>query len=183
MELFRYILLAADEDVDSSFNGMFSGARGVMGIVMMVTGVLIIYIAVKVFKGYRFLPAAGDGTIVEEDKYVEAEAKVIEKTVTAMPDLSGGEDREFIEWKIVYTVDGEEYAQHIPDDGYEQGDTLKIKYDPHKPDGFYLMDEEESNADDSDSFDPNEQKSRTTGLVLTVLGVLVIMGGAALRFM
>lgn len=180
MDILRAALLAAGEDTDSTFDGLFSGARGVMGIVLMVTGVLIIYIAVKVFKGYRFLSAAGEGSIVAEDTYVETEARAVEKEISAMPDLNGGEDREFVQWRIVYTVDGEDHTQLIPDDGYEEGSLLKIKYDPKKPDNFYLVDEDRE--EEEISSDPAENTSRTTGSVLVVLGILVILGGAALRF-
>lgn len=184
MDMLKLMLLAAEEDTDSSFDGLFSGARGVMGIVLMVTGLLIIYIAVKVFKGYRFLPMAGERTVVEEDNYVETEAKALQKKKSTLPDFNGGEDREFVEWKIGYTVDGEKYTQLIPDDGYEKGDMLKIKYNPDKPEEFYLVDGEqtEEREDTEEAADPSENSSRTTGLVLTVLGVLVIIGGAALTF-
>lgn len=181
MDMLKYVLLAADE-TDSSFDGLFIGAKGVMGIILIVTGLLLIYFAVKVFKGYRFLPAAGERTIIEEDNYVEIEAKVLQKKKSTMPDFNGGEDREFVEWKIGYTVEGEKYTHLIPDDGYKKGDFLKIKYNPDKPDEFYLVDEEKEQEGESAELDaPSKDSSHTTGLVLAVLGVLIIIGGVALN--
>ena len=168
---------------DGSFDGMFRGARSVMGIILMVTGVLLIYIAVKVAKGYSFVPTLGHETIIAEDKYVEGEAEVLEKEVSKMPGLNDGEDREFIECKIKYTVDGEEYTHMIPDDDHSKGDMLKIKYDPKKPDAFYLVGEEEEETEAPDETDDaDKSKSMIIGVILIVLGLLVIAGGAALFF-
>ena len=173
------------EDSSSAFDGLFSGAGGVVGIVLVVTGLLIIYIAVKVAKGYSFLPTLGTETVIEEDNYVEGEAKVLQRKKSTIPDFNGGGEREFVEWKIGYTVNGEKFTQMIPDDGYEKGDMLKIKYEPDKPSEFYLVDENapEQTEAPTETDKADTTKSRNTGLILGVLGVLVIIGGVALILM
>ena len=183
MDIFRLMLLAAEEEEDNAFDGLFSGAAGAVGIVLMVTGLLLIYFGIKVIKGYRFLPT-GDGAVIQEDNYIEAEAKLTEQKKIVMPDFGGGSDREFIEWEMVYTVDGREYTQTIPDDGYEKDGVLKIKYDPADPSAFYLADEgQDASDEDGDDTDLRKETVSMAGIVIIVLGVLVIIGGAALSFM
>ncbi|MCR5540894.1 MAG: hypothetical protein K6F71_08800 [Ruminococcus sp.] len=177
MEMYK--LLALADDTDKSFDGLFSGTGHIVGIVLIITGLLLIYIAVKVAKGYSFIPTLGSETVVKEDNYVDGTAKAVEKIVTAMPDLNGGADREFVEWKIVYTVNGEEYLQVIPDDGYHEGDSIKIKYDPAKPATYYIAEEEDGASESEDTSDEGS-KSKMTGFILGILGVLVILGGVAL---
>ncbi|WP_024858260.1 DUF3592 domain-containing protein [Ruminococcus albus] len=176
MEMYK--LLALADDTDKSFDGLFSGAGHIVGIVLAVTGLLLLYIAFKVAQGYSFIPTLGSETVIKEDNYVEGTAKAVEKIVTKMPDPNGGEDREFVEWKIVYTANGEEYSQEIPDDGYSEGDNIKIKYDPAKPSAYYIAEEKEETDESEDTTD--EGKGKMTGLILGVLGVLVILGGVAL---
>ncbi|MBE6874968.1 MAG: hypothetical protein E7493_13845 [Ruminococcus albus] len=178
MEITKLLSLAADEE-KNAFDGLFSGAGGIVGIVLIVTGVLIIYIGIKVMKGYSFMPTLGVETVIEEDTYVEGTATLVSQQKTILPDFNGTGEREFTEWTISYTVGGEEYTQTIPDDGYSKGDTIKIKYDPQKPDEYYLAEEaEEEAAEEADNTD--ERKSRNSGAILIVLGVIVIVGGAAL---
>ncbi|MBQ8967017.1 DUF3592 domain-containing protein [Ruminococcus sp.] len=183
MDMTKLLLMAEEEK--NPFDGLFSGAGRVVGIILIVTGVLLIYLAVKVAKGYSFMPTLGTETVIEEDNYVECEAKVLQKKKTTMPDLNGGEDREFVEWKIGYTVDGEKFTQMIPDDGYEKGDMLKIKYNPDKPSEYYLVDENADNEapDEEEDTSADTNKSRNTGAIIAVLGVLVIIGGIALVLM
>ncbi len=176
MDITKLLIMA--DDTDKSFDGLFSGAGHIVGIVLMVTGLLLLYIAFKVTKGYSFMPTFGTETIIEEDTYVEGTARTVEKSVTAIPDPNGGADKEFVEWKIVYTVNGEEYAQQIPDDGYSEGDDIKIKYDPKKPSDYYLDDGDAPDEPDDSASD--DGKSKTAGIILAVLGVLVMLGGAAL---
>ena len=178
MEITKLLSLAADEE-KNAFDGLFSGAGGIVGIVLIVTGVLIIYIGIKVMKGYSFMPTLGVETVIEEDTYVEGTATLVSHQKTTLPDFNGTGEREFTEWTISYTVGGEEYTQTIPDDGYSKGDTIKIKYDPKKPDEYYLAEEaDEEAAEEADNTD--ERKSRNSGAILIVLGVIVIVGGAAL---
>ena len=175
------IMLLAEEEEDSAFDGLFSGAGNVVGVVLVITGVLLIYIAVKAAKGYSFMPTLGSETIIEEDNYVECKAKAVSRQTTTMPDINGEGEREFVEWEIAYTVDGKEYRQVIPDDGYSDGDTLDIKYDPDKPDSFYLADDDNAETEEDSATDETDRKkSRTIGIILGVLGILVIIGGAAL---
>ena len=66
----------------------------------------------------------------------------------------------------------------IPDDGYSEGDSIKIKYDPDKPSDYYLDDGETDDTPEDDT--PDDSKSRMIGVILAVLGILVIVGGIAL---
>ena len=76
MEITKLLSLAADEE-KNAFDGLFSGAGGIVGIVLIVTGVLIIYIGIKVMKGYSFMPTLGVETVIEEDTYVEGTATLV----------------------------------------------------------------------------------------------------------
>lgn len=181
MDIYKLMLLA--EEGPNPMDGMFSGIHKPAGIILIITGVLIIYIAVKVAMGYRFLPAAGGETIIEEDTYVETEAKALQKKKSTLPDYGGGGEKELIEWKIGYTVNDEKFTQIIPDDGYEKGDIIKIKYDPKKPDEFYLVTDEEPSSESEENNSSDTAKSRNIGLIFGALGVLVIIGGIALVLM
>ena len=143
---------------------------------------LIISIAIKVAKGYSFVPTLGSETVIEEDKHVDGKAKAVRRQTTTLPDFGGGGEREFVEWEIVYTVDGKDYTQVIPDDGYSEGDMLDIRYDPNNPEKYYLAGDESGDTDDDEAADGenNRKKSRNTGLILGILGILVIIGGVAL---
>ena len=100
-----------------------------------------------------------------------------------MPDLGGGEEKDYVEWKIAYTVDGEEYTQMIPDDGQKEDEEISIKYDPKNPSAFYLADDDETEPDEYETDPADTSKSRNIGIILGILGILVIVGGAALAFM
>ena len=182
MEITKLLSLAADEE-KNAFDGLFSGAGGVFGIVLIVTGLLIIYIGIKVMRGYSFMPTLGTETVIEEDTYVEGTALLVSQQKTTLPDFNGTGEREFTEWTISYTVGGEEYTQTIPDDGYSKGDTIKIKYDPKKPSDFYLVTDDgpskEGGYDDSD----DTANSRRNGFIFGLLGVIVMLGGIALALL
>ena len=80
MEMYK--LLALADDTDKSFDGLFSGAGHIVGIVLAVTGLLLLYIAFKVAQGYSFIPTLGSETVIKEDNYVEGTAKAVEKIVS-----------------------------------------------------------------------------------------------------
>lgn len=182
MDILKLMLLAEDEG-SNPMDGMFSGAQKGVGIVLIVTGLLIIYFAVKVAKGYRFLPTAGGETVVEEDNYTAGEAKVLKKQTTILPDFGGGGEKELTEWEIGYTVGGREYTQTIPDDDYTEGDTIKIKYDPKKPEDFYLTADEETSSEPEDDGSDDTAKSRSMGILFAALGIMVLIGGVALTLL
>ena len=181
MDIYKLMLLAEEEE-NNPMDGMFSGAQHIVGIVLIITGLLIIYIAVKIAKGYRFLPAAGSETIIEEDNYVEGEAKAVSKQTTTLPDYGSGA-KELTEWEISYTVNDEEFTQVMPDDGYETGDTITRKYDPTNASDCYLVTDDapskEGGYDDSD----DTANSRRNGFIFGLLGVIVMLGGIALALL
>ena len=85
------------------------GWQGIGGIILLLTGIGLIYFGIKALQGYRFFPEQ-EHNIPEEDHYEPTQAKALQKVKTTMPDFNGGEDRVFTEWKIGYTVDGEKYT-------------------------------------------------------------------------
>ena len=94
------------------------GWQGIGGIILLLTGIGLIYFGIKALQGYRFFPEQ-EHNIPEEDHYEPTQAKALQKVKTTMPDFNGGEDRVFTEWKIGYTIDGEKYTQIVTDNGYE----------------------------------------------------------------
>lgn len=179
MAFFSALTLAADESdafKDSPFLGSLSGAQTVIGIVLIVTGALLLYFGVKMKMGYRFFPESGE-TVVEEDNYAETRAAVGESHITTLPDIGSGE-RELTEFDISYTVDGTEYKQTVPDEGYKTGDVIKLKYNPESPNEFYLSDTD-TEAEDEESSSAQEPKN-ISALIVIALGVLVAAAGIAL---
>ena len=176
------LIMLSSESETSPFDGMFSGWQGIAGIVLLVTGVLMIYIGIKVLKGYKIMPETETG-IPLEDNYVSGQAKVLQKVKTTMPDFNGGGERTFIEWKIGYEIDGEKYKQVIPDNGYEKGEILDIMYNPDNPAEYYLADEKSQvkveKAETSQAEDEKEEKS-PVGYVIIGLAVMVIVIGIIL---
>ena len=92
------------------------GWQGIGGIILLLTGIGLIYFGIKALQGYRFFPEQ-EHNIPEEDHYEPTQAKALQKVKTTMPDFNGGEDRVFTEWKIGYTIDGEKYTQIVTDNG------------------------------------------------------------------
>ncbi len=174
--IFKLMLLAEEEDVTNPFKGSLNGVQGIIGIVLIVTGLLVIYFGVKVYLGYKFLPEKKQN-IPKEDNYLPMEAKVLQKKKTRMPSFNGGEDTELIQWKIGYEIDGEKYTQLIPDDGYSKGDFIKIKYDPDAPGEFYLDDREETEPEEDDE---EENTKNSNGIMIVALGVMVAVAGVVL---
>jgi len=176
------IHILAQDSEGSAFSGVLHGWQGIIGIVMAVTGLLIIYFGIKVYRGYKFLPER-EQNIPKEDNFLPLKAKVLQRKKTKMPSFNGGEATEFVEWKIGYEVDGEKYTQMIPDDGYEKGQFLNIKYNPDDPQEYYI-DSGETAQDISGAAD-GEQKSEEdeknpTGIIFAGIGLLISAVGVVL---
>ena len=168
------------KDNDSSpdlFKGVFSGWETVGGIVLIIVGILCVYFGIKVIMGYRFFPEQ-NATIVEEDKYIPIKAKVLQKHKTTMPDFNGSGEREIVDWKIGYEIDGEKHTQYIPDDGYEKGMLIDIKYNPENPDEYYLDDEK--TQDETEKAEPEQKHGGPTGVIVIALGVMLAVLGIIL---
>lgn len=180
-------ILSADSEENAlentAFSGFLHGAQAKVGVVLLIVGLLIIYFGIKVLRGYKFLPEH-EQNIPKDDNYVPAEAKVLQKKKTEMPDFNGSGTVQFVEWKIGYEVDGEKYTQIIPDDGYEKGQILNIKYDPDAPQEYYLdngtltddaeQDEQQENEKSSDK-NFNGYVFEGIGLLVAVVGVMLIL--------
>lgn len=160
------------------------GWQGIAGIILLLTGIGLIYFGIKALKGYRFFPEQ-EQNIPEEDHYQPMQAKALQKVKTTMPSFNGGEDQVFVEWKIGYTVDGEKYTQIVTDNGYQKGDMIDIKYNPENPQEFYLDDEKSkvevvSDKSDEDKDEPEEKTpfgyaAIAIGVLLGVFGVVMLI--------
>ncbi|MGN0594528.1 MAG: hypothetical protein ACI4I6_05170 [Hominimerdicola sp.] len=167
---------------DSS--GFFSGAQGIVGIVLVLTGIAMIYIAIKVMKGYQILPMQ-ETCQPKEDTYLPEKAKVINKQETEIPSFNGGEVSFMTEWTIEYTVEGETYEQIIPDDNYSKGDILDVKYNPENPKEYYLdngiimveksEDEEEEEEKEKLEKNPIATAMIIVAVLLMTVGVVMII--------
>lgn len=159
------------------FNGIFSGLETVGGILLIIVGVLCVYFGIKVIMGYRFFPEQNK-TIVEEDNYIPIKAKILQKHKVTVPDFNGNGESEIIDWKIGYEVDGEKYTQFVPDDGYEKGMFIDIKYNPEKPDEYYLDDKKTES--ETEVPEPEEKSGGPTGVIVIALGIMVAVLGIVL---
>ena len=154
--------------------GLFSGAQGIIGIVLVLAGIGMIYTAVKLMQGYELLPQKE--TIPKEDTYVPSQAKVIRMQGTEMPALNGGAPTVLKECVIEYTVDGEAFQQIIPDDDYEKEQMLDIKYNPENPKEYYLDNgiiiPEASEEEEEEKL----KKSPVTNAILILAGMIIVLG-------
>ncbi|MDO4943925.1 MAG: hypothetical protein Q4E74_01845 [Ruminococcus sp.] len=174
----KLIQILAEDGESGVFSGALHGWQGVIGIIMAVTGLLIIYFGIKVFRGYKFLPEH-EQNIPKEDNFLPVKAKVLQKKKTRMPSFNGGEATEFVEWKIGYEIDGEKYTQMIPDDGYEKGQFLDIKYNPDAPEEYYL--DNGSAAFETESEEKTEENDRNSmGILFAGIGLLIGVIGVML---
>lgn len=172
------IQILAEDGESDVFSGALHGWQGIIGIIMAVTGLLIIYFGIKVFRGYKFLPEH-EQNIPKEDNFLPVKAKVLQKKKTKMPSFNGGEATEFVEWKIGYEIDGEKYTQMIPDDGYEKGQFLDIKYNPDAPEEYYL--DNGSAAVEIENEEKTEENDRNSmGILFAGIGLLIGVIGVML---
>lgn len=170
------LMILAEEAEDGLFSGALHSWQGVIGIIMAVTGLLIIYFGIKVYKGYKFLPEH-EQNIPKEDNFLPIQAKVLQRKKTKMPSFNNGESTEFVEWKIGYEVGGEKYIQMIPDDGYEKGQFLDIKYNPDAPEEYYLDNGTEIVEDEEKT---EEKESNSMGILFAGIGLLIAVIGVVL---
>lgn len=193
MDISRILTLLADSE-DSGIviteGGFLTKHMTVFGIVLAVVGLLIIYVGVKVMKGFRFMPEMNETQLVE-DELPSTNADIIERRSTEIPDYSphGTGKTVFKEMLIRYEVDGQSFEEWLADTG-EYGDTLPIKYNPTNPQDFHVyqgdddfMGIPDENGDLSGNEDDNaegeeipENKS-TTGVMMIIVGVLVAVVG------
>ena len=167
---------------DSSF-----GIKGVVGILLCLLGVGAIYVGIKFYNGMKIDFSTQDN-VPQEDTHVPATAKIQNKVKTTIPDFSGNGEKEIIEWTMVYEVDGEKYKQTIPDDGYEKGQIIDIKYEPSDPNDYYLYDkqaeqerlEAEMRGESPDEQPPEKDKrglgAVVLGLIFIGIGVMLMIG-------
>lgn len=173
----KLIQILAEDGESGVFSGALHGWQGIIGIIMAVTGLLIIYFGIKVFRGYKFLPER-EQNIPKEDNFLPVKAKVLQKKKTRMPSFNGGEATEFVEWKIGYEIDGEKYTQMIPDDGYEKGQFLDIKYNPDAPEEYYL---DNGSAVETENEEKTEENDRNSmGILFAGIGLLIGVIGVML---
>lgn len=140
-----YLRILADESEDSALKGIFSSAQSIVGIVLAVVSLGMVYVGIKVYNGMK-IDFSTEKNVPKEDTHVPTTAKIQNKVKTTMPDFNGNGEREIIEWTMVYEVDGEKYKQTIPDNGYEKGQIIDIKYEPSDPNDYYLYDREAEEA-------------------------------------
>lgn len=183
MELLN--ILADDASEVDGLKGVFSGWQGIVGIVFAVMGVLMIYVGIKVYRGFK-IDFGTKASVPQQDTHVPTTAKIQNKVKTTIPDFSGNGEKEIIEWTMVYEVDGEKYKQTIPDNGYTKGQIIDIKYEPSDPQDYYLYDKqaEQAAALAAESEDEEEQVEERNKLGLGIvalaflfigLGVMMIM--------
>ncbi len=181
MELLN--VLADDSSEVSGLKGVFSSGQSIAGIVLVVVGILMIYIGIKVYQGFK-IDFGTKASIPQEDTHVPATAKIQNKVKTTIPDFNGSGEKEIIEWTMVYEVDGEKYKQTIPDNNYTKGQIIDIKYEPSDPNDYYLYDKQAEEAaalageDDEQEAEPEEKNK--LGLGMVVLAVALIGLGVVL---
>ena len=139
------------------------GWQGIGGIILLLTGVGLIYFGIKALQGYRFFPEQ-EYNIPEEDHYEPTQAKALQKIKTTMPDFNGGEDRVFTEWKIGYTVDGEKYNPANPQEFYLDDEKSKVE-----------VTEEEKEAEEKEEKTPFGYAAIAIGVLLGVFGVVMLI--------
>lgn len=197
MDILRVIAVLADTESESgivlSEGGFFSKHMTAFGVVLAVVGILIVYVGIKVLKGFRFMPEQNETHLVEDD-LPSINAEIIERRSTEFPDYSpkGTGKTVFKEMLIRYVVDGQSFEEWIADTG-EYSDALPIKYNPTNPQEFHVYEGDDSfegipdeNGDLSGNEDVNtegeeipENKS-TTGVMIIIVGVLVGVVGAVI---
>jgi hypothetical protein len=137
----------------------------------------MVYVGIKVYNGFK-IDFGTKANIPQEDTHVPTTAKIQNKVKTTMPDFNGRGEREIIEWTMVYEVDGEKYKQTIPDDGYEKGQIIDIKYEPSDPNDFYVYDKQAEEAQRlaqlSGETEPEPVEKNKLGLGMVALACLLM---------
>ncbi len=156
------------------------GAQGIIGMVLVCTGMGLIYFGIKIMQGYELFPKENSQNIPKEDNYVPIKAKVLQKKRQKLPALDGGEPRIFVQWKIGYEVNGEKYDQIVDDSGLKKGDFIDIKYDPEDPSRFYVDSASEAEAQDDEEESVPEKEGHPFGYAALGLGLIIIALGVIL---
>lgn len=141
----EWLNIFADESEGGLLKGVFSGWQSIVGIVLVVIGIGMIYVGVKVYRGFK-IDFGGQVNVPQEDTHIPTTAKIQNKVKTTMPDFNGQGEKEIVEWTMVYEIDGEKYKQTIPDDNYTKGQIIDIKYEPDDPNDFYVYDKQAEEA-------------------------------------
>ena len=167
----------ADDSEGGALKGIFSGWQSIVGVILAVLAVGMVYVGIKVYNGFK-VDFGTKANIPQEDTHVPTTAKIQNKVKTTMPDFNGRGEREIIEWTMVYEVDGEKYKQTIPDNGYEKGQIVDIKYEPSDPNDFYVYDKQAEEAQRlaqlSGETEPEPVEKNKLGLGMVALACLLM---------
>lgn len=181
----NFLSILADSSSEAASSGGSSfGLRGVAGIVLVLVAVGMVYVGIKVYNGFK-IDFGTKANIPQEDTHIPTTAKIQNKVKTTMPDFNGGGEREIIEWTMVYEVDGEKYKQTIPDDGYEKGQIIDIKYEPGDPNDYYLYDKAAEEAarlreQSGEAVQEEPEEKNKLGLGMIALACLLLAIGVVL---
>ena len=179
----------SDEGIKLGEKGLFEGSAWIFGIILAVVGLTLIVLGIKVGKGYRFFPEETGPKLIE-DELPEANAEIIERRSTEVPDYSPkGEGKiVFKEMLIRFTAEGQSFEEWINDSG-EYTDTVPVKYNPNNPQEFHISEGDDDfegipdeNGDLSGNEDNSEEPDQNTGRAssLTLMGIGLMLLGIGL---
>lgn len=182
-----YLAAASEEEGTAVAKaGVFADYMWIVGAVLAAVGIMLIYIGIKVGQGYRIMPEQTE-TVVVEDTEPSAEAEIVERRSTEIPDYSGGGGKiVFKEMLIRFTADGQTFEEWINDSG-EYKDTVPVRYNPTNPQQFHIYEDgadfegiPDENGQLDGNEDPDAEAPETEGsrsVMLTIIGVgLIILG-------
>ncbi len=194
MEVLSVIRLLADDDAtDVAKAGFFSEYMWVVGAVLILVGIGLVYFGSKVGRGYRFMPEQTE-TVVVEDELPAANAEIVERRSTEIPDYSPKGDGKIVfkEMLIRFTAEGQSFEEWINDSG-EYTDTVPVKYNPNNPQEFHVYEgdaEFEGIPDENGDLDGNEDSGEVpegsrsvmltlmgVGLIILAVGIFVLIDG------
>lgn len=192
MDISQLVMLLADDSEEGTAiakAGIFSDYMWIVGLVLAAVGIVLVYIGIKVGKGYRIMPEMNE-TVVVEDTEPSAEAEIVERRSTEIPDHSGGEGKiVFKEMLIRFSVDGQSFEEWINDSG-EYEDKVPVKYNPTNPQQFHIYEDSaefEGIPDENGDLDGNEQPEDeaegSSSVMLTIMGIGLIMLGIGIFIM
>ncbi|MBR4555486.1 MAG: hypothetical protein IKO27_07855 [Ruminococcus sp.] len=189
MELMHLMHILAENEEDGtaiSKAGFFSEYMWIVGLVLIVVGLAVMYVGLKVGKGYKFMPEQTEPVVID-DELPSVNAEIIERRSTEIPDYSGDENGRIVfkEMLIRFAADGITYEEWINDPG-DFGDTVPIKYNPNNPQEFHVSEGEgdfEGIPDENGSLDGNEDNdgvpegNKSVMLTLLSVGIIVLAVG------
>ena len=176
-----YLAAAAEEEEGTAVSkaGFFADHITVIGIILAVVGIGVIYVGIKLLKGYSFHV---DETVVssEKDDYVPLKAQVLGQRSTKMPDLSGsGEEKLISEIRLRYEYEDTVYTEWVLGSG-AAGDTLSIRCSPDDPKDFYIDDEPEEAPAEEKATEEEPEGNKSVGTVLIIIGIMLAVVGAGI---